>query len=166
MLLLASCTIDLNRQEPYFRAIGKQFVLQQDLYIYYFNDYNKYPYLVPLPCKLYLGTTAGFGSLSYDLPEKVEEKYIGSKNSYFTLLGILSKGTVMSVKRIVEHKTLDNSYTLYIVSPNQGSFENQEIDSFGICDFSNPPFTKTWSDPPIFKAEYALPLPSDGVWWK
>jgi hypothetical protein len=164
---LTSCTIDLSKKKPYREAIGKQFVLQQDFYIYYFNDYGEHSYLSS-PCKLCLGTTHTLaGTFSYGLSERVDEKYIGSKNFWVTLEGVLHKGTVVTLKRVLEQRTFENTYFYYIISPNQGPFAGQEIDPYDITHmFSNPPYSKTWSDPPIFESNAALPLPSDGIWWK
>lgn len=164
-MLLISCAQDLSREEPYIKAIGKHFVLQKDLYVYQFNDADDHPWLCPWPCKLRIGNIRG--TFFYDLPATVEEKYIGAQNSNVALKGILWKGTTFSIKRIVVQKTIDSDYCLYLISPDQGPFATQEINPSDIVEIvTNPPYTKTWSDPPIFKEKYALPLPSDGVWWK
>lgn len=166
-VLLIGCTKNLSRRAPYREAIGKQFVLQQDLYVYYCNDYEEGSWL-SFPCKLRLGTTTNLpATFDNGLPRTVKEKYIGTKNSYITLAGILRKGTTFTIKRIIKQKTVDNVYYFYLIAPTQGPFAGQEIEpSDFVAIFENPPYTKTWSDPPIFDPRYALPLPSDGVWWK
>ncbi len=165
-LLLVSCTKNLSQREPYLQAIGKQFVLQQDVYIYYFNDYDKYHWL-SFPCKLRIGQITPKDSFFYNLPSTVEEKHIGTKNSEVTLKGILWKGSTFTIKRIVRQKTVDNCYYFYLILPNQGFFKDQEINPSDFVNiFENPPYTPHWSDPPIFDPKYALPLPADGVWWK
>jgi hypothetical protein len=149
------------------QAVGKHFVLQHDFYIYYFNDYGKYAYL-SFPCKLRLGTTHTLaGDFGYGLAQRVDQKYVGSKNFWVTLEGFLPKGSVVTITRVVEHKTVDGHYFFYIISPDQGSFRGKDINPSDIVQiFRNPPYTKTWSDPPIFKPSEALPLASDGIWWK
>ena len=137
---LASCTIDLSKKKPYLQSIGKQFVLQQDFYIYYFNDYGKHSYL-SFPCKLRLGTTHSLGNFAYGLSERVDEKHVGSKNNHVTLEGVLHKGSVVTLKRVVEQRTFENTYFFYIISPNQGPFAGQEINPSDITHmFSNPSY--------------------------
>ena len=164
---LASCTVNLSRRQPYMQAVGKHFILQHDFYIYYFNDYGKYAYL-SFPCKLCLGTTHTLaGDFGYGLSKIVDQKYVGSKNFWVTLEGFLPKGSVVTITRVVEHKTLDGHYFFYIISPDQGPFRGHDINPSDIMHiFRNPPYTQYWSDPPIFEAQAALPLPSDGIWWK
>ena len=165
-ILLVSCTQDLSKKDPYISAIGKHFALQEDLYLYQFHDSfsDSWP---PDPCKLRIGHVTPKDDLFFGLSENIEEKYIGTKNLYVTLKGILWKGSTFTIKRIVEQKSLNDEYCFYLISPEQGPFAGQEIESSDIVEIvTNPPFTKTWSDPPIFKEKYALPLPSDGVWWK
>ena len=167
ILLLIGCTTDLSKRTPYLEALGKEFVLQQDLYIYYCNDYDEHSWL-SFPSKLRLGITTNLpATFDYDLPRTVEEKYIGAKNSYVTLQGILWKGTTVTIKRIIKRKAVDNVYYFYLISPTQGDFAGQEINPSDLINiFENPPYSKTWSDPPIFDPKYALPLPADGIWWK
>lgn len=166
-ILLVSCMQDLSKKEPYVKAIGKHFVLQKDLYLYQFNDAGKHPYLSPWPCKLCIGYVTPKDTIFYDLPSSVEEKYIGAQNSHVTLKGILWKGSTFTIKRIVEQKSFDNAYYLYLISPDQGPFVGEEIEPSDIEEIvTNPPYVPTWSDPPIFDPKAALPLPSDGVWWK
>ena len=166
LVLLTSCTVNLSKRDPYYQAIGRSFVLQHDFYIYYFNDHGKYSY-ISFPCKLRLGTTSHLGNFAYGLSKSVEEKYVGSKNDWVTLEGFLPKGTVVTIKRIVKERDLDGNFFFYIVSPAQGPFVGQDINPSDIVAlFNNPPYSRTWSDPPIFKADAALPLPSDGIWWK
>ena len=164
---MVACMKNLNKKEPYAKTIGRHFVLQKDMYLYQFNDADGHPWLCPHPCKLCVGHVTPEDTFFYNLPEAVEERYIGAKNSYVTLKGILWKGSTFIIKRIVEQKTLDDYYYFYLISPDQGPFANQEIDPSDFVNiFENPPYNKNWSDPPIFDPRYALPLPSDGIWWK
>ena len=163
--ILISCTQDLSKEEPYVKAIGKHFVIQKDMYLYQFNDADDHLWLCPHPCKLRVGNIRG--TFFYDLPSTVEEKYIGTQNSHVMLKGILWKGSTFTIKRIVEQKSLDDYSYFYLISPDQGSFANQEIEPSDIIKIiTNPPYSKTWSDPPIIDPKAALPLPSDGIWWK
>ena len=142
-------------------------MLQHDFYIYFFNDYGEYSYL-SFPCKLRLGTPDTLaGTFAYGLSTSVEEQSVGSKNDWVTLKGFLPQGTVLTIKRIVKERTWDGDYFFYIVSPTRGPFADQDINPSDIVALlSNPPYRRTWSDPPIFKANEALPLASDGIWWK
>jgi len=165
-LLLVSCTQDVSREEPFVKAIGKHFFLQQDMYLYQFHESRSKSWPA-LPCKLRIGDINPKSWFFYDLPSTVEEKYIGAQNSYVTLKGILWKGTTFTIKRVVIQKSLDFECSYYLISPDQGSFMNQEINPYDIMEMlSNPPESDTWSDPPIFDPKVALPLPSDGIWWK
>jgi len=152
LILLVGCEkkIDLSSTEPYAKAIGKSFVLQQDYYIFRFNDSNE----------LIVGNQFGF-------PKEVSQKYIGCKFREATLIGIAKKSSIIKIKNIVEENvTLAGTFDYFYVSL-QGSTEFNKLDAFDLVNIiNNPPITKTWSDPPIFDPKAALPLPSDGIWWK
>ncbi len=142
--------IDLSLQEPYRQAVGKSFVLQRDYYIFQFSDSPN----------LFIGRIS-------ELPEEVSSSYIGNKFSGMTIVGIAKKGEIFQIKKIVEKETIETSDKNYysLLLP-----ENILVDvsflAIGAFFFHNPPFTKTWSDPPIFDPKAALPLPADGIWWK
>lgn len=142
---------DLSVQSPYNQAIGKKFALQKDFYIYTFRN----------SAHTYLGE--GFG-----LPKEIDTKYIGTKYIDGDVLGIARAGAIIQLNKIILKKTFESSFDFYYVSlvgSNDSRFH--ALDATGFLNFNkNPPITKTWSDPPIFDAKYALPLRSDGVWWK
>jgi len=101
-----------------------------------------------------------------ELPKEISSTNIGNKFSEMTIVGIVKKGEVFQIKKIVEKITIESSYDYYY-----GLFLDKNLlleTSFLTTErlFHNPPFTKTWSDPPIFDPKAALPLPSDGIWWK
>lgn len=140
---------DLSSTEPYAQAIGKSFVLQQDYYIFKFNDS---PDLL-------------IGKIS-EIPDEVNSKYIGFRFHEGVIIEIVKQKELFQIQRIIETQTIEDSYYDYYVSiPPRNILINA---SFLATDeiFHNPPFTKTWSDPPIFDPKAALPLPSDGIWWK
>ncbi|MCX6958002.1 MAG: hypothetical protein NT164_05660 [Verrucomicrobiae bacterium] len=143
--------IDLSSQEPYLQAIGKSFVLQQDYYVYTIR-----------------GSTHTYLGEDFWLPKQIDSKYIGFDNSEVKILGIAKKGVAIKIKKILLEENIESSYDYYFVS-----LDNDFLSRYGDLDvsgflnsFHNPPTTKTWSDPPIFDPKVALPLPSDGIWWK
>ena len=76
---------------------------------------------------------------------------------------------MIKIKNILEESVfLAGSFTfIYVSLVNKGSLPFHNLDANDLVNtFHNPPHTKTWSDPPIFDPKAALPLPSDGVWWK
>jgi hypothetical protein len=153
-LCLAACSkyTDLNNKKPYVEAVGKKFVLQQDYYIFRIHS----------GVHLYIGDY-------FALPRQVEQKNIGFKNNDINILGIAKAGQIIQIDKFFEKTaTISGSFNFLYVSLLVGSSSKcHELDATGLMNMmKNPPFTTTWSDPPIFDAKYALPLPSDGVWWK
>jgi len=141
---------DLSVKRPYAHVIGKQFVLQRDYYIFKV-DGATHPYI---------------GEYFY-LPKFIDEKYIGSKNGDAYILGIAKKGTVIKIKKFIEeYITLAGTFDyLYVSIDGYSDFGDVNANSLS-NSLNNPPTTKTWSDPPIFDPKAALPLTSDGIWWK
>ena len=153
LFFLASCNTctNLNNKEPYIEAIGKKFVLQQDYYIFKFIDRND----------LILGKVA-------QLPNDIDSKYIGSKFSNLKIIGIVKLGQLFQIEEIIRKQTIEDSYyNYYIVLQSLDHAYSYKVNASLLCNtMENPPFKKTWSDPPIFESNAALPLPSDGIWWK
>ncbi len=141
--------IDLSFKQPYIQAIGKFFVLQQDYYIFRFNDSND----------LFIGKIS-------EIPDEVNPQYIGLRFHEGTIIGIVKQGELFQMQKIIESETIEDSYYDYYISISP---QNVLLNASLVATkeiFHNPPFTKTWSDPPIFDPKAALPLPSDGIWWK
>jgi len=140
---------DLSSTEPYARVIGKSFVLQQDYYIFCFDN----------------STNSLIGRVN-EFPAEVSNKYVGEKFGHAKILGCASKGQEFFIQKVEREETFESSYENYyaILIPKNIFIEVSLLATSEI--FHNPPFTKTWSDPPIFDPKAALPLPSDGIWWK
>lgn len=151
LLIFTSCnkSENLNKKYPYNQLVNKTFALQKDFYIYKVEELNH----------IYIGEF-------FALPQQVDKKYIGFEDSYIKILGIAKAGQLIQVKKIIEeYAFLAGTFDYFYVDLIDSDFH--ELDANGLVNiFNNPPFTKTWSDPPIFKPEVALPLASDGVWWK
>jgi hypothetical protein len=165
LFILMACAItgctsvkDISKERPYSEAIGKSFVLQQDMYIF---QYNGDP-------GLNLGRLINKDHVVNGIPIEVNEKYIGLKCLQLTIKGVIKKGDVIILSSVKEERSFnDIFYGYYVIIKTQPHFANKELRVSSMLNvLKNPPYTQTWSDPPIFKAEYALPLPSDGVWWK
>lgn len=141
---------DLSSIEPYVRALGKEFVLQKDYYVFKVDN----------------GMHLCIGEDFY-LPKSVDKKYIGLKNGDAYIVGIAKKGTILKIKKFIEeYATLAGTFDyLYVAIDGHSDFGDVNADSLR-NSIHNPPTTKTWSDPPIFDPKAALPLPSDGIWWK
>lgn len=140
----------LNAKEPYIQAVAKQFVLQNDYYVFKVD-----------------GATRPYIGENFYLPRSIDPKYIGSKNGEVCVLGIAKKGTAIKVEKFIEeYVTLAGTFDyLYVSIDGHVDFGDVNADSL-TNSLNNPPTTKTWSDPPIFDPKAALPLPSDGIWWK
>ena len=157
LLFLSACLVacdkytDLSIEQPYAEAIRKYFILQQDYYIFKFSDEND----------LVIGKAA-------QLPKDIDSRYIGSNFSNIKIIGIAKSGQLFQIEKITKKKTIEDTYYTYSISLH--SLNNNylyKINASLLCNsMKNPPFTKTWSDPPIFNPKAALPLPSDGIWWK
>jgi hypothetical protein len=141
--------IDLSSKEPYIQSIGKFFVLQQDYYTFRFNDSDD----------LFIGKIS-------EIPDEVNPRFIGLRFHEGIIIGIIKKGDLFQIKKIMKKNTIEDSYYDYYISiSSQNTLINSSFLAISVS-FHNPPFTKTWSDPPIFDPKAALPLPSDGIWWK
>lgn len=149
---------DVSSQGPYREAIGKKFILQRDLYVYKFHD-------SPL---LQLGSANNMPPDSMGVPEEVDEKYIGLNAEYLTLKGVVKKGQVFTIKKALYKEDYYFPYVSYrVVLDGNQQFSNKEINTMQMIELTaNPPKTETWSTPPIFKSDMALPLASEGEWWK
>ena len=153
-----SSTKNISKEFPYNQCIGKQFILKEDMYIFQDHDSSEY-------------SIAGPNSGITGLPPLVNKNYLTNlyytkNNTYLFIDGIIQKGSVFSIIKVNYVKTFELSYVDFLISFSNNSVVTHELLSGDICNLDNPPFTKTWSDPPIFKANLVEPLPSDGVWWK
>lgn len=158
LVFLSACLIacdkytNISVEQPYAEAIGKYFVLQRDYYLYQVH-----------------GATHTYIGCFYALPKIVDQRYIGLKNNEVSIIGLAKAGQLIQLSKFFEETAvLAGSFNFLYVSLINGSNSNfHELDATGLMNMGKtPPFTKTWSDPPIFKADAALPLPSDGIWWK
>ena len=159
LFVLYFCTGDYNisKKEPFKKAIGEHFVLQKDFQIYQFNSEKS---------KYFLGEVNKMGDFSYGLPKVIDKNSIGVEGTSLTIVGIAKVGTVLTIKKIIKNKSTAGTSYSYNALLSNNPF-TKEVDTSELVDkHNNPPYTKTWSDPPIFDPKAALPLPSDGLWWK
>jgi hypothetical protein len=150
---------DLSSQEPYSQAIGRRFVLQQNMYVYEFNDLGR-----PFRIGNRIPNPACIG-----IPEMIDERYIGTQGRYVTLRAVARRGSILTIKSVIKKETFENMTCKYYISLDHNSTipATEQIDTYDITNiYHNPPDTKSWFDPPIFQATAALPLASDPVWWK
>jgi hypothetical protein len=153
-----SSTKDISKEPPYNQCIGKKFILKEDMYIFKFNDSSQ--------CSI-----AGAQSGIIGLPRYVDKKYLdddyfGRNNRYLSIQGIIEKESTFTLVKVINKKTFESSYVRFLIAFNKMPIAKNGVITTSILNLDNPPFTKFWSDPPIFDAKYALPLPSDGIWWK
>ena len=153
-----SSTKDISKEPPYNQCIGKKFILMEHMYIFKFNDSSQ--------CSI-----AGAQSGIMGLPRYVDKKYLdddyfGRNNRYLTIQGIIEKGSIFTITQIIEDINLENTGENFLINFENSILPDKKIFTGAILNWKNYPFTKTWGDPPIFDAKYALPLPSDGIWWK
>ena len=149
---------DVSNQDPYREAIGKKFSLQRDLYIYQMNESRA----------LEIGPGTDMSQYSIGVPSEVNEKHIGLNTHHLTIKGIAKTGQNITIQKILYKQDYYFPYGIYYIAlEGHPQFSLQEIDAGEILNSErNPPKTEGWSTPPIFKADMALPLASDGVWWK
>ncbi len=154
-LLCSGCSItkNISNQPPYNQCIGKKFILKEDMYIFKDDDTSLYS-IAP--------QDAGINNL----PRFIDPKYIGRHIHSLTVTTIIPKGNVFTIIKVIIKKTFELSYTDYLISFDDFQFTKKGLLSGQILNLNNPPYTPHWSDPPIFEAKFAEPLPSDGVWWK
>jgi hypothetical protein len=103
------------------------------------------------------------------IPKVIDKKYIGTQGQYIRLRGVARKGSIVTIKSVIEEETFENMTCKYYISLDHNTTipSTEQIDTYDITNiYHNPPDTKSWSDPPIFQATAALPLASDPVWWK
>ena len=160
MTSLAACqptARDLSSSSPYNRAVGKRFVLQKDLYVIKFLDGSGFM----------LGLAKSFPAGS-GVPDDVNLNYIGFKKHNIEIVGVAQRGDVIEIERVTQ---TGNSYFLavdYYITLILGRNNLKEsVSTFPLLNLdNNPPKATTLATPPIFKADMALPLESDGEWWK
>jgi hypothetical protein len=148
-----SSTKDISKEPPYSQCIGKKFILKEDMYIFKFNDSYKY-------------AIAGPDSGISGLTKFVDPKFIGRDSGRLVIKGIIKKGSIFHIIRVNCVTTFELSYIDFLITFENIPISKNGVLSGSILNLNNPPDTKTWSDPPIFKANLVEPLPSDGIWWK
>lgn len=151
-------TEDISKQTPYSEAIGKKFVVKQDMYIYQDSDSDMNE----------IGTLEFLKRMTSGLPSVVDVKFIGKQAGSVKINGVVKKDQIITLNRVVMQKGFEFSYVSYrVLVDDDAYFSKHECAvDFILNDNENPPKTAHWSDPPIFKADLAEPLASDGVWWK
>jgi len=149
---------DVSNQDPYRTSVGQKFVLQRDLYIYKFND----------SAALRLGTAGDMPPYSIGVPQDVSSEHTGLKTDYLTILGVAEKGQTFTIKKVEYKKDYYfPSISYIVVLDNNLLFREKELATLQLVNLkNNPPQTKGFSTPPIFQPDMALPLASDGEWWK
>lgn len=159
-LLCSACSMtkNISNQAPYDQCIGKKFVLKEDMYIFKFNDTS-------------LWSIATQHSGIVGLPPLVDKKYLedqyfGKNNQYLTIKEIVAKGSIFTVVKVNYEQNIESSHTYFLIAFETLPAVKNWISASAIMNFDNPPYTSHWSDPPIFEAKFAEPLPSDGIWWK
>ena len=160
VLLCFSCTEtkDLSEKFPYNRSIGEKFILKEDLYI--FCDYDSSQLSIA-------GPHAGIIGLPPLVNEKYfEDDYFGKKNRYLKIKGIAKKGSVFTIKQVIEESSFEDSMIEFVIQFESSSVTKEIFHTDSIVNLKYYPFDKTFGDPPIFKSDLVEPLPSDGVWWK
>ena len=149
---------NVSNQAPYLEAIDKKFLLQRDLYIYQMNVNRT----------LEIGPGTDMSQYSIGVPDEVAEKHIGLRTRHLTIKGIARTGQIITIKKIFYKPDYYFPYAMYyVVLEGHSQFSGQKIDAGEILNSEgNPPKTERWSTPPVFKKDMALPLASDGLWWR
>jgi hypothetical protein len=155
LLLVISCTKtkDLSRQSPYNQGIGKKFVLNEDAYVFKFDDTSQYSIA---------GPNSGIPGLS----RIVDSKLIGKHRDNLIIKGVAKRGDVFTIIKVIEELSFEDSMIEFVIQFESSSITKEIFDTGSILNWKNYPFDKTLGDPPIFKSELVEPLRSDGTWWK
>ncbi|MEI6417001.1 MAG: hypothetical protein WCO92_04700 [Verrucomicrobiota bacterium] len=123
------------------------------MYIFKFDDTSQYSIA---------GANSGISGLS----RLVEPQYVGKHRESLVIKAIAKKGDIFTIIKVIDKTTFESSYTRFLISFDNLPFTKRGIITTEILNLDNPPDKPHWSDPPIFDPKAALPLPSDGVWWK
>lgn len=151
--------IDISDQMPFKAAIGKKFIVKQDLYIYTLKG--------GLVCQIGMKKNLSSGR-SIGFPKVVDKKYIGLDTKKLVIKGIIEKGQVFTIKRVVKVRGFEYSYISFRVIVNKDPiFSKKECAADFIISIEDRQLnTMLFSEPPIFAPDIAEPDPKDGVWWK
>ena len=148
-----SLTKDISKEPPYSQCIGKKFILKEDVYL--FQDHGSSQLSIA-------GPNSGVSGLT----KFVDPKFIGRDNGQLLIRSIIKKDSIFSIVNVSCIQQFESSYIEFLIKFDGINLSKHGINTTCILNLNNPPDTKTWSDPPIFKANLVEPLPSDGVWWK
>ncbi|MDR1192540.1 MAG: hypothetical protein LBK60_12895 [Verrucomicrobiales bacterium] len=161
LFILSGCNFyrDLSNKEPYKQVIGKSFVLQQDCYANIYKQLGESNDICLTP----------LGVLTHWKLDSVNEKYIGREDFYQKIVGVVKTGQVLRITRVRELISFERNSIIYYAKivnsePNQANLI--ELDMTFVTQLQDKIPWEKFSDPPIFRSKYALPLESDGVWWK
>lgn len=157
-LLVSACSAsykDVSNQAPFRDAIGQKFVVQTDLYIYKLYDSSV----------LELGPASDLGPYSIGVPRKVDDKYIGLKAEYLSLEGVVKRGQIFTIEKVLYRDDgFSSSISYRIALDGLPSLSKKQIATMQLIEpGGNLPSARNGYSPPIFKSEFVLPLESDGL---
>jgi hypothetical protein len=161
-----SKTKNLSNQLPMKQAIGKKFITQQDLVLFEQDAFGK----SITGDRVYLGIAGKSPSL-FHISGTNAEQYIGRKIDGTSVIGVVKKGSIITISKIMQRATIETSsvsYSAYIFSiPEYTNYSCDITCSMDSKSIENsPPYKNTWAEPPLFSPDVALPLLSEGIWWQ
>jgi hypothetical protein len=133
----ASTMEDLTNTPPYSKYINHQYSINEDCYVFYFNEE---------PDVLCIG----LAPRCRPLPREVDSKYINHSQNGVKIVGIIPKDSVFQIVALYRENTIENSYYHYKVKPVGDLFEK-----WPLLDASF--ITKEIVTPPIILPAYATP---------
>jgi hypothetical protein len=165
---MSGCTKieNVSNRFPMKQAIGKKFITQQELVLFELDEFGK----SITGDRVYLGIPGKCPGL-YDISITNIKQYVGRKINGTSVIGVVKKGSIITISKIMQRTAIEDSfvnYSAYIYSlPEYTDYScdiTLSMDSRSIIH--SPPYTKTWAEPPLFSPDVALPVQSDGTWWK
>ena len=165
---ISGCTKIENKSSkfPIKQAIGKKFITQQDLVLFEQDVFGK----SITGDRVYLGI-AGKTPGIYHISITNIDQYIGRKINGTSVIGVVKKSSIITISKIILRTSIETSsvsYSAYILSlPKYNDYSCDITGSMDTTSIENsPPYKNSWAEPPLFSPDVALPLQSDGAWWK
>jgi len=138
--LFQGCTSikDLSSQSPYAEWMGRQYVLEQDCYVFKVNDNPSVPFV---------------GRDLYRLPADVAPQFVDEHSNEDKILGILQKGSKFTIVGIHEVRNIEG-----VVRDFEATFDEKTGRFHGAV--LNVRFLTDWTKiPPVFNETLAMPVP-------
>jgi hypothetical protein len=145
---VVSSTKDVSADPRVQHHIGREFVLKEDLYLYFRKHMNlEAPLLGP-------SMVGPRGLAQPRLPAPVSNTHIGYEDAQIRIVGVLMKGTHVCIVRVVRLSELTDEYFLIMLGTSDPKNPQAEYDIPGIGGLDGAA-RKDFSQKPWFFSYYA-----------